>query len=720
MCVWVIICMGVMCAAVGIRPAWAMDDASNAGVSNAASVDTTTSQKGVSLRIEDNTSTTINGKDDYTAVISVTNNTGRKLTAGNVRILTDPNFSFDSSELMQAWADKNYDDISPVLRWMDVSLGSTKVDALDVGATKTVIVHSSADSDAMQQFTSWGPKPLNIIYTEGSDDTELASVHSFVTRTRDGLSSHATPNLNVVIAMPLTTSQWKTSDTAVSRLLTHADADTAASRATVTSISDDAASGQEALAGVLRKHRSIQVIGDPGYLQTFDTKPTVAAIMQPYGFDLAYQAQTASQYDWKSAGLTPSRWNASSGADLYRTAIGNDKADAPTAIAWQSRAAWTTESLAAARQQGYSAVVAESGYDPDTPDAVHTSKMVVPTSAGDITVLNTQKELSTLAQGNATSTDATAENTESGRLARFVAQSAFYQREAPYESRTLLVSLGQSPNTASVDTLVSKLESCSWLKLDGLASLLKAQPYVSSAQAEQRSKAVKKLGGSDAEEFATHIKSLTSSQAGIRRFAASVVVTDRPNADGNANNNDRTNTAEHWMQSVENAYRDLAIKSFSSFTVQNSIMTRAARQLNNGLYAGISVAQPDSINIVSQSAKMPITIANDHPYPVHIRFTARTTSEQITASADDTDVVVLPHAEVQSTVNVHILSSGSANVIIQLQDRDGRTFGTSTSAHVTSVLQINDWSGYAILALAFLLGAFGLWRQFHRIKDPDE
>ena len=713
--------MVVLCVVAGIRPVWAMAGDTNAGdtnagVANAASSDTTTSAKGVSLRIEDNTSTTINGKDDYTAVISITNNTGEKLSSGNLRILTDPHFSFDSSELMQAWADKDYDNINPVLRWMDVSLGSTKVDGIDNGDTKTVIVHSSAGSDAMREFTSWGPKPINIVYTEGSDDTELASVHSFVTRTRDGLSGQATPNLNMVIAMPLTTSQWKTDGESVSKLLTHADGDADASRVTVTSISDAAANGQKTLTGVLRKHRSIQVIGDPGYLQTFETSPTVAAIMQPYGFDLAYQAQTSSQYDWESAGLTPSQWNAASGVDMYRTAVGDDKGSSPTAIAWQSRAAWTTDSLIAARQQGYSAVVAESGYDPDTPDAVHTSKMVVPTKAGDVTVLNTQKELSVLAQGNATSTNATAENTESGRLARFVAQSAFYQREAPYESRTLLVSLGQSPDATSVDTLVSKLESCSWLKLDGLSSLLKAQPYVSSDEAAERSKSVKKLSGGDADEFATHIRSLANARAGIHRFATSVVATDRQNTGDGV----KTNTAAHWMQSVDNAYLDLAIKSFSPFTVQNSIMTRAARQLNSGLYAGISVAKPDSINIVSQSAKMPITIANDHPYPVHIRFTANTTSDQITASADDTDVVVLPHAEVQATVDVHIISSGSTNVVIQLQDRDGRTFGTSTSAHVTSVLQINDWSGYAILALAVLLGALGLWRQFHRIKDPDE
>jgi len=35
-------------------------------------------------------------------------------------------------------------------------------------------------------------------------------------------------------------------------------------------------------------------------------------------------------------------------------------------------------------------------------------------------------------------------------------------------------------------------------------------------------------------------------------------------------------------------------------------------------------------------------------------------------------------------------------------------------------LQISDKTGFIIIGIAVLLGALGLWRQFHRKKDPDE
>ncbi|PJM74208.1 hypothetical protein CS006_03540 [Bifidobacterium primatium] len=674
--------------------------------------------------MENNTSTTINGKDDYTAVISITNNSKTRLAAGKLEIRTNPRFTFDSSLLMQEWANDS-DDVSPELHWLHDTLGSTSVNALEPGARQTVIVHASASSDVMQLFRTWGPKPLSIRYLVG--DVEKACIHSFVTRTQDGLNLEQTPQLNVVVALPLTTSQWKATNANVKKLLTQSgDTDDA-----VTSLGSTERSEQEALTGVLARHKSIQVVGDPSYAQTFETKPNMAAIMQPDGFDIAYQAQTADQHDWQSTGLKASMWNAASGGTLYRDAVGDEKASVPTAVAWQSTAQWTTKSLAAAKSQGYSIVVAESGYDPSTPSAVHTSKMVVPTSAGNVTVLNTQRDLSTLAQGKATSDDALAETTESGRLARIVAQTALYQQEGPYESRTLLVSLGQdvdSTDTANMEELVSKLESCSWLKLDSLASLIKAQPYVSSEEAAERASAVKSLGGQEAITLGRQVRDLGRARSNITRFVNQVLVKDSKTASSSASpsasadtrtsGNDRP-TATQWARSLNSAYLDLARKSFSSFPTENTTMIRAARQLGNGLLSGISVAQPDSINIVSQSAKMPITIANDHPYPVHIHITAATDSELFTASVDD-DLVIPAHAEVQSTVNIHVLNSGSTNVTVQLQDRSGVTFGSSASARVTSVFQINDWSGYAILALAVLLGVFGLWRQFHRVKDPDE
>ena len=65
--------------------------------------------------------------------------------------------------------------------------------------------------------------------------------------------------------------------------------------------------------------------------------------------------------------------------------------------------------LTKARAQGYTAVIADSTFDGEQTDTVHTGTYVVNTSAGDITVLKEQSELGTLAHGEATSARATAE-----------------------------------------------------------------------------------------------------------------------------------------------------------------------------------------------------------------------------------------------------------------------------------------------------------------------
>ena len=88
---------------------------------------------------------------------------------------------------------------------------------------------------------------------------------------------------------------------------------------------------------------------------------------------------------------------------------------------------------------------------------------------------------------------------------------------------------------------------------------------------------------------------------------------------------------------------------------------------------------------------MPVTISNSHPYPVTVKVSSLTNSMQIVTSRFDT-VEVPAHGEAQVAFTIRVATS----------------------------LQISDKSGFIIIGIAVLLGALGLWRQFHRKKDPDE
>ncbi|MBT1177045.1 hypothetical protein JS532_05605 [Bifidobacterium callimiconis] len=770
------VCLAMMIALAmvfaGVVPTYAADDATGK----------------VSVSLESGTSATINGTDDYTAVVTITNGTNSMLASGEVKVLTNPKYSFNSSSLMQSWADGSTPD--PRLRRLNTTLATAAVDSIEAGGSRTVTLtahaktssnssdSSSSDSNStdsvLDQFTSWGAKPLNITYaSQNSDgDNVTANIHSFVTRTQDGLNVDATPQLGLTMALPLTGSNWQVSTNDVRNLLTHdqsagaasstsstsnasgngndSDAtdsgNAAAKSTTVTSLTDKQRRNQSSLAATLRRHTAVQAVADSSYLTTFSGTPQIAALMQPRGFDIAFQSQTADTLPWKDAGLTDNLWSASTATDMYHSVTGDEKTT-PATVAWQSTASWTLSALAAAKSQGYSAVVAETDYDTDSPTAVHTSKMVVPTDAGDITVLTTQRDLSALAQDSATSTDAKAqaEGTTAGRMARFVAQSAFYQMERPYEDRTLLVSFGTNASATTVESLMTQLESCSWLKLAGLDDLMQAEPSVSGNDAAKRAAEVPSMTeaantdadssttdsnnanttAATAERLSGQVSTLRDAYAEITRFADNVLAKeDTGNTDSGANTNgDSTaklsESAARWVTSLRSAYTDLALKAFSSSKTNDQRLVKAAGRIADGLFSGVTVAKPDSINIVSQSASMPVTIANSHPYAVRVRLMAGTDSEQIVSSSGE-ELTIPANSEVQSTLTIRVLSSGTATVTIQLQDSNGQPISDTAEAKITSVLQINDWSGYAILALAVLLGLLGLWRQFHRVKDPDE
>lgn len=117
--------------------------------------------------------------------------------------------------------------------------------------------------------------------------------------------------------------------------------------------------------------------------------------------------------------------------------------------------------LTKARAQGYTAVIADSTFDGEQTDTVHTGTYVVNTSAGDITVLKEQSELGTLAHGEATSARATAEASDAGRLARMLAQSAFYQMEQPYATRNLLMTFSRNSSASWINQVMSAMEQAS-------------------------------------------------------------------------------------------------------------------------------------------------------------------------------------------------------------------------------------------------------------------
>ncbi|GGI15031.1 hypothetical protein GCM10007377_13880 [Galliscardovia ingluviei] len=817
------------------------------------------------LTLGDNTSAVISDSSGYQAHITITNTGKSTLDPGQLRVLTNPQFIFDSSTVMQEWA-QGQQTVRGLQR-LDTMLGSADVPTLEPGAHTTVDITTPAQDSALQLFNSWGAKPILIQYVGTNAGT--VSLHTFVTRTTDGLAVVHTPAMNIVPVLPITAQTWSinkqtaqelssadsmqsltqssnnanTKDTAAntkgnastsnssntsaqktdeplenSQTEQHSsqiDATAKRAAAQVLAVSKQENTNHAKLVAVAKRHAGLQNIIDPDSAYQFTQPMQYHAITQPANADIALYAQSTAQTtapeeaiptaQWQATGITATTLSASAAQQTLQYATDSKTSASIPAIAWQRQTPWSQDALAFAKTAGYQAVIATNGYEDETTTAVANTKTTVHTDAGDITLLTPQRELSLLAHNQQTDSQAVAESTDAGKINRFIAQSALYQMQQPYVSRTLLITFDSNTPSTLVDKLMTTIEQSSWLHISSINDLLQAPDGMDSKEAtaiSQNTQALWQYSHVSAQELTKQrteqLTQLAQSFGDIGRFSNDILDpdanvestkagqqsnstqsgdtasdTDQSNTDQSSTDQSSTasddaseqsssgsegaqgsqqhklksstSAADTWTSTLLAAQHMIALRALGVEAANATPLIQGAQTIGNSLFDGVSIAKPEALNIVSQSGKMPITLANNHPFPVSVHLVAQADSNRISIHADTThsnadasssatnqysteatqsavtDTITIPaHGEEQITININILQSGRSTVKLSLQDRSGQTFGTATQTTVTSFFQISDWSGYVILGFAVLLGLLGLWRQFHRIKDPDE
>ena len=626
---------------------------------------------------------------------TVTNTTGQEIPAGTLTLAMNAFYTFVSRNDIQDWSEGNGRIPTPQ------SVGQADVPALQPGASANVSIDADAHQESLAAINSWGPKPVLLSYS--ANGTPLAQSHTFVTRTGSGLHTPSTPALHITVAQPLAANGWTTDSKLLGQLVDEGGI-SSSKLAKIAMPSKDDDARLKSLQQTFAKHDMLQVVGDPTYLQAMAMPTRVDGITQPALFDITAYSAMNNAPAYSAAGINDRQWSAAKARKTYQSALGDSNADI-TAYAWQGNGNWTLQALTKARQQGYGTVIA-------THDFVRTGKTVVSTDAGDVTVLSAQNVLSGLAQGKATSDDANAdsEGTTAGRLARFVAQSAFYQMEQPYAERNLLVCLNEDSDPSVVDALMSDIEQSPWLNLTDLATLKDADISEDAANMSTDLLQTDGLTDSMRSNVQQTLSALANSSSNIKRFNTSILV--KPNGKDESD----VNT---WSRQLTNAHTIMALHALGGESPSRSTMAEGANQLAALLINGVAITPTESVNVVSETAKMPVTISNSHPYPVKVKVSSLTDSMQIVTSRFDT-VQVPPHGEAQVAFTIRVSTSGTANATISLFDRNGAAFGATQVTHITSALQISDKSGFVIIGFAVLLGAVGLWRQFNRKKDPDE
>ena len=669
------------------------------------------------VTVDINTATApVTAQSGYHLTLDIANPTDHALPAGTVTLSTNVHYTFISRTDIQQWAQDEVGIPTPQV------LAEVQTPDIAPGGTATVAIDADADNAVLTSIAEWGPKPLRVdFHTDGTS----VETHTFLTRSAEGLNGAATPALNVTVALPLSSTQWQVDTDDLTTLLTDgADADS-----DVISLSKTGEAQVKEQTQLLNNHPGVQVVADPTYLDAMRMPIRSSAIMQPAGFDItAYAAADTGRYD--RTGIRAEDWNAATALAQYRQALGDDEAELD-AVAWQGSASWTQQALTTAKRQGYDTVVATSDFSDMSLGIVRTDTTVVPTDAGDVTVLAAQPVLSGLAQGQATSQAATAERTAGGRLARFVAQSAFYQMEQPYTERNLLICLDSSTDTATLDALLSAIEQSPWLQMTDLHTLMSATPSATGQDALLAVPDGDGAGQAVSERFTPALDALGNANDVVIRFRDSVL-TDaqeesmkasedtqalaRQDADSVTHRSEDTTT---WVDQLLAVNRRCALHALSYNATADSATLAGPQTIAETLSDAVRITPIESLNVVSETANMPVTVSNALPYPVRVQVSATTDSMTIVTSRL-VDVVVPPTSEEQTTLAIRVSTSGTANAQLTLLDREGNAFGAAQSTTITSALQISDMSGFIIIVCAVLLGIAGLWRQFHRVKDPDE
>ncbi|RIY21707.1 hypothetical protein CJI53_00475 [Bifidobacteriaceae bacterium VN002] len=709
-----------------------------------------TKSKGISLKIVKSTSI-LTDKSGYHISLLLKNNSSKDFPEGKIQVTFNPWYTFMSRTDLQKWSQAESRIPTPQL------IGEVSVPALASGKSYSAQIDVDANSQNLSNIIYWGPKPVSITYSS-LDFKHYYSVKSFVTRANIGIKNVQTPPINVTLLMPIIakSSDWRfniskhnisPSINAISESQENLTNPTTGSTTGSTTssatnrkirLSKNSIKRITSLINLVQKHPKLQTIADPNTLKFSEPTFTPSVFMQNNGFNISRYAESENHVSYKLAGIGLDSWS-------KKSSVLENSTTKPLNLdsyAFQTGEKWTLRALEQAAANGYKTVVATSGFDPlANRFAVKNGVYEVQTSSGSVKVLSCQETLNELINGHFTSAQSAAETTSAGLLNRLAAQSAFYQMEQPYMPRHLLLTFSPDSSIPLIESVVSILEKSPWISLLDINSLTRSKAITKEHLGYSPVPKTSAIEGKSLIASKSKISQLASDRMLVNQFINSIL-------DQNELNNHKTCESDAQSLAKQNAklkinqnskiWSENLIKLFdamaqrelnntlNSSSQSNSSASESQTQTKNGthdlakmLISGINIIPPKDVTLVSETATMPITISNTNPYPISVYLTAYTNSMEI-VTRRKTPVKIAANSESQVILPLRSTTSSKVKATFALEDRNHNVFSSTKETAITSTLQISDKSGTIIIIFAFALGAFGLFRQFNRKKDPDE
>lgn len=703
--------------ATSIKTAFAAQDGATQKHKHTLSVDSATS--------------IITSDSGYSATFTVTNTSQNHVPEGSVKISTAPHYDFLSSDHLDKWAQ------GELRLQTNHVLAQVTVPALDPGQSTQVSVKLEANNPALTTVNTWGAKPVLVNYE--SSNAELSDViHTFVTRTNAGTYAQTLPAIKFVVALPISTGHIATcsqsstlSEDAQSSIATLLDGNTKLSDENIASRTSCASTMLSSLAGLKAEHPQIQLLSDSALSRiarsSYHLNPE--ATIQNSGMDIAaltaaqladslstaQLAQASSnkqtQSDSSSSssrvdGDSSDSSDSSKSSESSKSSTPEDSAnssDTPS-IALDGLSGWSKDALNTAHKLGYNTVLATQGFNSTTDSAVHNSIARTTIDGSPMTVLIAQHELSTLAQGKATTQASDAEVTSAGRINRFIAQTAFYETQAPYEERTVLINAADttqnfnSEHIAYIHSLVSALKSAPWAQLTDINALMNSQSAYIDSEVDSFIESVPSINNATAQSLRSITQSLHDNSTRLNTLFSSVVdsaqlnPTDKKSrnpqdlATGKANRDHTLSATEFasWRNSLSSLTDTYAAQSLSSTNIaayeqsaqKNSALT-AISNVTNALMKSVRISVPQSLHVVSQTANLAVTVSNTLPVALKLNIATKSSEKvnsEVTISGKN-NVIIDAHSEQQIILPIRAISGWNTTFSVYLTTPDGMDIG---------------------------------------------
>ncbi|WP_344247896.1 DUF6049 family protein [Isoptericola hypogeus] len=372
-----------------------------------------------------------------------------------------------------------------------------------------------------------------------------------------------------------------------------------------------------------------------------------------------------------------------------------------TPEAWDITLAWPqgrpdVATMAAARAASVDHVLVSDGLSPRA-GAAASARTAVATPSGKVSALVADEQLSDVVAGITTDADATPTETAQ-RLLADTALLAMQQGAAGDEGQAgvhVLAALprGWTPDVAALHQVLEALDAADWSDVVPLAETIDT-PATDTPRADLPDNDV-----DDAELAPSAVRALADAHRSVTSFAT--VAADPVELAGSVQRSLALPLAVAYRDDPE--ARDTAV---------SSAVARA-----DDLRQGITVADRDTVTLISDSGDLPVLVRNDLDVDATVTVVLRPDDPRLKVETRPT--VVIPAGQ-SSNVPVQVRAIGSGNVEIEVEVL--APSGASVAEPADFAVRVRaGWEtvGTAVVAAAIgVLFVAGIWRTVRRGRSP--